>query len=74
MDNRFLFIECKQLGNNVLSSTPPNKYLWYIPNIVNGGNMLSYQNNLDHNQEFLIDTESKYAIFTLLCKTKAEIF
>ena len=22
--------------------------------------MLFYQNNLDHNQEFLIDTESKY--------------
>ena len=60
MDNRFLFIECEQLGDNVLSSTPPNKYSWYIPNIVNGGDMLSYQNNLDHNQEFLIDTGSKY--------------
>ncbi len=59
-DQAFLFICIDGVGDNIISTTNGNKYTFYIPVDVNGGDVLSYQTQLDQNQILKVNQPIKY--------------
>lgn len=61
LDQAFLFINIDGVGDNIISSTNGNKYTFYVPVSVVGGEMLVYQTDLDQNQVLKVNQPVKYS-------------